>query len=95
MLSTIVAIYTLYVLINIYTSVMQIGFINQAKKAEAEAAKAAEPESEYLTKGELEKKIREKRKLMEEAAKALDFLVAAKLRDEIKVSQDKLEKLKN
>jgi len=62
---------------------------------ELEAAKAAEPESEYLTKGELEKKIREKRKLMEEAAKALDFLVAAKLRDEIKVSQDKLEKLKN
>jgi excinuclease ABC subunit B len=62
---------------------------------ELEAAKAAEPESEYLTKGELEKKIREKRKLMEEAAKSLDFLVAAKLRDEIKVSQDKLEKLKN
>ncbi|WP_405296633.1 excinuclease ABC subunit UvrB [Algibacter sp. Ld11] len=61
---------------------------------ELEAAKAAEPESEYLTKGELEKKIREKRKMMEEAAKALDFLVAAKLRDEIKISQDKLEKLK-
>ncbi|MCL5129691.1 MULTISPECIES: excinuclease ABC subunit UvrB [unclassified Algibacter] len=61
---------------------------------ELEAARAAEPESEYLTKGELEKKIREKRKLMEEAAKALDFLVAAKLRDEIKASQDKLEKLK-
>ena len=62
---------------------------------ELEAAKAAEPESEYLTKGELEKKIREKRKTMEAAAKALDFLVAAKLRDEIKASQDKLEKLKN
>ena len=62
---------------------------------ELEAAKAAEPESEYLTKNELEKKIREKRKLMEEAAKALDFLVAAKLRDEIKASQDKLEKLKS
>lgn len=61
---------------------------------ELEAAKAAEPESEYLTKGELEKKIREKRKMMEEAAKALDFLVAAKLRDEIKISQEKLEKLK-
>ncbi|WP_147677500.1 excinuclease ABC subunit UvrB [Algibacter pacificus] len=61
---------------------------------ELEAAKAAEPESEYLTKGELEKKIREKRKLMEEAAKALDFLVAAKLRDDIKAAQDKLEKLK-
>ncbi|GAA4816753.1 excinuclease ABC subunit UvrB [Litoribaculum gwangyangense] len=61
---------------------------------ELEAAKAAEPESEYLSKGELEKKIRDKRKLMEEAAKALDFIVAAKLRDEIKSYQNKLEKLK-
>ncbi|MEC3907585.1 excinuclease ABC subunit UvrB [Tamlana sp. 2201CG12-4] len=61
---------------------------------ELEAARAAEPESEYLNKPELEKKIREKRKLMEEAAKALDFIVAAKLRDEIKSYQNKLEKLK-
>ena len=61
---------------------------------ELEAAKAAEPESEYLSKPELEKKIRERRKLMEEAAKALDFIVAAKLRDEIKSYQEKLEKLK-
>ncbi|AUS03999.1 excinuclease ABC subunit UvrB [Pseudotamlana carrageenivorans] len=61
---------------------------------ELEAARAAEPESEYLSKVELEKKIREKRKHMEEAAKALDFLVAAKLRDDIKSYQDKLEKLK-
>ncbi|MDO6598402.1 excinuclease ABC subunit UvrB [Oceanihabitans sp. 2_MG-2023] len=62
---------------------------------ELEAAKAAEPENEYLSKGELEKKIREKRKTMEQAAKALDFLVAAKLRDEIKIYQSKLEALKN
>ncbi len=34
MLMTIVAIYTLYVLISIYTSVMQIGYINIAKKKE-------------------------------------------------------------
>ena len=61
---------------------------------ELEALKAAEPESEYLSKGELEKKIREKRKLMEEAAKALDFIVAAKLRDDIKNYRTKLEKLK-
>jgi len=60
---------------------------------ELEALKAAEPESEYLSKPELEKKIREKRKLMEEAAKALDFIIAAKLRDEIKGYQSKLEKL--
>lgn len=61
---------------------------------ELEALKAAEPESEYLSKPELEKKIRERRKLMEGAAKALDFIVAAKLRDEIKAYQNKLEKLK-
>lgn len=61
---------------------------------ELEALKAAEPESEYLTKPELENKIRKKRKLMEEAAKALDFIVAAKLRDDIKSYQTKLEKLK-
>lgn len=61
---------------------------------ELEALKAAEPESEYLSKPELENKIREKRKLMEEAAKALDFIVAAKLRDDIKSYQTKLEKLK-
>jgi excinuclease ABC subunit B len=61
---------------------------------ELEALKAAEPESDYLSKPELEKKIREKRKLMEEAAKSLDFIVAAKIRDDIKSYQTKLEKLK-
>ena len=61
---------------------------------ELEALKAAEPESDYLSKSELENKIREKRKLMEGAAKALDFIIAAKLRDEIKNYQNKLEKLK-
>ena len=60
---------------------------------ELEARKAAEPESAYLSKPDIEKKIREKRKLMEEAAKSLDFIVAAKLRDEIKGYQEKLEKL--
>ncbi|WP_417784726.1 excinuclease ABC subunit UvrB [Tenacibaculum sp.] len=45
--------------------------------------KAAEQELEYLPKQEIEKRIRNKRKQMEEAAKALDFLVAAQLRDEI------------
>jgi excinuclease ABC subunit B len=61
---------------------------------ELEALKAAEPESDYLTKPELEKRIRETRKEMESAAKALDFMVAAKLRDKIKAYQDKLETLK-
>jgi excinuclease ABC subunit B len=48
---------------------------------------AAEPITEYLPKPEIEKRIREKRKLMEKAAKDLDFLQAAKFRDEIKALQ--------
>jgi excinuclease ABC subunit B len=53
-------------------------------------AKAAEPEAAYLSKPELEKLIREKRKAMEKAAKDLDFMQAAKFRDEIKALQEKL-----
>ncbi len=52
--------------------------------------KAAEETLEYLTKPEIEKRIRERRKAMEKAAKDLDFIEAAKLRDEIKSLQDKL-----
>ncbi|WP_299129008.1 excinuclease ABC subunit UvrB [uncultured Winogradskyella sp.] len=63
-------------------------------KTELEAKLAAEPESEYLTKSQLEKKIRETRKLMEHAAKALDFIEAARFRDKITAYQSKLEKLK-
>jgi excinuclease ABC subunit B len=50
---------------------------------------AAEPETAYLTKAEIDKLIREKRKSMEKAAKELDFMQAAKLRDEIKKLQEK------
>ncbi len=57
---------------------------------EDKIAKAAEPESQYLSKPEIEKKIKDKRKAMEKAAKELDFMQAAKLRDEIKALQDKL-----
>ena len=57
---------------------------------EKEALKAAEPESLYLSKPEIEKKIRDLRKMMEKAAKELDFMQAAKLRDDIKILQDKL-----
>jgi excinuclease ABC subunit B len=49
---------------------------------------AAEPETAYLSKAEIDKLIREKRKLMEKAAKELDFMQAAKLRDEIKKLQE-------
>ncbi|MGB0186221.1 MAG: excinuclease ABC subunit UvrB [Flavobacteriaceae bacterium] len=62
---------------------------------EQEALKAAEPESSYLTKPELEQKVRDTRKLMEAAAKELDFMMAAKFRDQIKDYQKKLEGLKN
>jgi len=51
---------------------------------------AAEEELAYLSKPEIEKRIREKRKQMEKAAKELDFIVAAKLRDEIKLLKEKL-----
>jgi excinuclease ABC subunit B len=47
--------------------------------------KAAESDLEYLPKPEIEKRIRETRKQMEIAAKALDFLTAAQYRDEIEV----------
>ncbi len=52
--------------------------------------KATEHELKYLSKSELEKRVRETRKNMESAAKALDFLVAAQLRDEIKELQKHL-----
>ena len=51
---------------------------------------AAEAITEYLSKEEIEKRIREKRKAMEKAAKELDFIQAAKLRDEIKKLQEQL-----
>ena len=51
---------------------------------------AAEPNTEYLSKPEIEKRIREKRKSMEKAAKDLDFMQAAKLRDDIKALQGQI-----
>nr|WP_297916327.1 excinuclease ABC subunit UvrB [uncultured Allomuricauda sp.] len=53
-----------------------------------EELRAAEPELEYLTPDQKEKMIREKRKAMEKAAKELNFMEAAKLRDEIKILQE-------
>lgn len=53
-----------------------------------EEMRAAEPDLEYLTKEQIEKLIRVKRKAMEKAAKELDFMQAAKLRDEIKMLQE-------
>jgi excinuclease ABC subunit B len=57
---------------------------------ELEARKVAEEQNRYLTKPQIEKKIRELRKSMEEAAKSLDFIEAANFRDEIKSLQEQL-----
>jgi excinuclease ABC subunit B len=57
---------------------------------ELEERKAAEEVNRYLTKPEIEKKIHEVRKAMEEAAKSLDFIEAAKYRDEIKSLKEQL-----
>ena len=54
---------------------------------------AAESEVEYLTKPQIEKKIRDTRKAMEKAAKDLDFMMAAKLRDKIKAFQKQMEEV--
>ena len=53
--------------------------------------KAVEAKNRYLTKEQIEKKIRESRKTMEKAAKDLDFIEAARLRDEIKSLKNQLE----
>jgi excinuclease ABC subunit B len=57
---------------------------------ELEERKTAEEVNRYLTKPEIEKKIREVRKFMEKAAKSLEFIEAAKFRDEIKSLQKQL-----
>ncbi|MGY5354222.1 excinuclease ABC subunit UvrB [Wenyingzhuangia sp. IMCC45467] len=51
---------------------------------------AAEEELDYLSKTAIEERIREKQKAMEKAAKTLDFMTAAKFRDEIKALKSKL-----
>ena len=57
---------------------------------ELDQRREAEEVNRYLTKPEIEKKIREVRKHMEKAAKSLDFIEAAKYRDEIKNLQEQL-----
>ena len=52
---------------------------------------AADNLEDYHSKADIEKKIRETRKAMEQAAKDLDFIKAASLRDTIKILQEKLK----
>ncbi len=54
---------------------------------------AAEGALDYLTKHDLQNTIKEKTKEMEKAAKALDFIEAARFRDELKILKEKLKSL--
>ncbi|RXG28736.1 excinuclease ABC subunit UvrB [Leeuwenhoekiella palythoae] len=54
---------------------------------------AAEPDTAYMSKPKLEQLIRDTRKQMEAAAKELDFMEAAKLRDRIKSYQEQVKEL--
>ena len=56
---------------------------------EKKAREAKEPDPAYLTGAQKEDLIRQKRKAMEQAAKELDFMQAARLRDEIRMLQEK------
>jgi len=51
---------------------------------------AAEEDLAYLSKSEIENRVKQKQKAMEKAAKSLDFMQAAQLRDEIKVLKSKI-----
>ena len=59
---------------------------------EPEPSLAADPVVQYMNKGQLEKTIDRTKKLMTEAAKKLDFIEAARYRDELVKLQDLLEK---
>ena len=55
---------------------------------------AADPIVEYMSKEQLEKSIGRTRRLMQEAAKKLDFLEAAQYRDELLRLEEMLKKKK-
>ncbi|MDY8134024.1 excinuclease ABC subunit UvrB [Aquimarina sp. 2201CG5-10] len=57
----------------------------------APTLQAAEEETAYYTKEQLETRVRNVRKEMEKASKELDFITAARLRDEIKMLQGKIQ----
>ncbi|HBY69708.1 MAG TPA: excinuclease ABC subunit B [Flavobacteriaceae bacterium] len=88
---------------NITPTAIKKSFENTLAKSKQEAytfetadtLAAAEPEDSYLTKPQIEKKIRDTRKAMEKSAKELDFMMAAKLRDKIKSLQKSLEEVKS
>ena len=78
------------------TSVLDIkGYNADSPYAVEEVATlAAEEESNYTTIPQLEKKIAQTKKEMEKAARDLDFMEAARLRDVMFTMQKKLERMK-
>ena len=62
-------------------------------RIETETAMAADPVIEYMNAEQLEKAIKKAQKEMEAAAKELDFIEAARLRDEMFVLQKKLKEI--
>src|SRR5690554_2643788 len=85
---------------NITPTAIKKSFENSLAKSKPEAYAieqaerlAAESEAEYLSRPELEKRLRDTRKAMETAAKYLDFITAAQLRDRVKSYQEQLEKV--
>lgn len=58
-------------------------------KQEEEVRKAAEDRTQYISLDQIEKLIKEHQKLMEKAAKDLDFMKAAQLRDKITELKDR------
>jgi excinuclease ABC subunit B len=59
-----------------------------------ESSKVAEEQSDYITIPQLEKHVQKLKKTMEKAAKDLDFMEAARLRDLMFEAKEKLEKIK-
>ena len=60
-------------------------------EAEASPSSALDPKLMAMTKDQLRKTIRDRQRKMQQAAKELDFMLAARLRDEIKAMQNLLE----
>ena len=73
------------------TSVLDIKGYNEEKDTELQKTVAAEDVEEYHTKATLDKAIAKAKKEMEKAAKDLDFIEAARLRDKMFALQKQLE----
>ena len=67
------------------------GVFGYDTEKEEQIHQAAEPELEYMSVDQIQKQIRQTRKAMEVAAKDLDFVEAARLRDLMKSFQDHLK----